>query len=129
MDLYNAALGQDEADEPIELTLEQYQEAKEHYEGIIARGEAAKRLASNPDFVLLIMEGYLTNEGLRLSELITSGRINNAVVRDGVMKDMEAIGSFRNYMKMHNEQSNIAVAELADLEEAWELAITEEAGV
>lgn len=128
MDLYNAALGQDETDEPIELTLEQYQEAKDHYEGIIARGQAAKNLSQNPDFVALIMEGYLTNEGLRLSELITSGRINNQSVRDNVMKDMEAIGSFRNYMKMHTDQAAVAVAELADLNEAWEIALREEAG-
>lgn len=128
MDLYNAALGQDEADEPIELTIEQYNEAKSHYAGIIARGEAAKRLAGNDDFKMLVMEGYLTNEGNRLQELITSGRISNRATTEGVMRELEAIGCFRNFMKMHTDQAYIAVAELCDLEEAWELALKEEAG-
>lgn len=125
MDLYNASMGEDFSDEPMELTHEQYEEAKAHYQGIIARGEAAKRLAENEDFKLLVMEGYLVNEPRRLAELAASGRINNDITRQGVMRDLEGVGSFRTYMKMHTDEAAVAVAELESLEEAWELALTE----
>ena len=128
MDLYNAALGQEAEDEPMELTLEQYEEAKAHYNGIIARGEAAKRLAENPDFKLLVMEGYLTNEPRRLADLMSSGRLNNQLSIDGVQRDLLAVGSFRTYMKSHTDEAHIAVMELASLEEAREIALAEEAG-
>lgn len=125
MDLYNASMGAEE-EAPIELTLEQYEEAKAHYATIIDRAEAAKRLADNPDFKSLIMEGYLTDEPQRLAELLASGRINNDKVRDDCSRQLVAIGDFRGYMKNIVEQGNMASDELKSLEEARDEAIKAE---
>ena len=127
MDLYNASMGEEEPQE-IELTHEQYVEAKTHYEGIIARSEEAKRLAENEDFKSLIIDGYLDDEPKRLADLMASGRLTQGTL-DACSADIRAVGSFRNYMKMFVEQGGIAEAELAALEEAREIALKEEAAL
>ena len=124
MDLYNASMGE-EMPEEIELTLEQYEEAKQHYQGIIDRADAARRLADNPDFQMLVLDGYLTNEPKRIAELMASGRLNQMNL-DNCSREMAAIGAFRNYMKMHIEQGNLAKDELVGLEEARDEAIAAE---
>lgn len=124
MDLYNASLGEEAPDE-IELTLEQYEEAKGHYEVIIKRADAARRLAENQDFKDLVMNGYFEDEPKRLAELMASGRLPNSGF-DGCVEDMKSIGRFRNYMKMHIEQGQLARDELESLEEARDEAIKAE---
>lgn len=125
MELYNASMGVEEPEE-IELTLEQYEEAKSHFADIIAKMEAAKRLASNDDFQLLVMTGYFVDEPQRYAELIASGRLNDKV-REDCIRQMTSIGDFRNYMKNIVEQGNMAVDELKSLEEARDMAIEAEA--
>lgn len=124
MDLYNASLGEED-ESPIELTLEQYEEAKEHYGTITERADAARRLADNDDFKNLVMTGYLTDEPIRLAELIASGRLNEKV-RDDCSRQLVSIGDFRNYMKNIIEQGNMARDEMVALEEARDEAIKAE---
>jgi len=123
-DLYNASLG-DEEESPIELTLEQYEEAKEHYGTITERADAARRLADNDDFKALVMTGYLTDEPMRLAELIASGRLNEKV-REDCSRQLVSIGDFRTYMKNIIEQGNMARDEMTALEEARDEAIKAE---
>jgi len=124
MDLYNASTGE-ENESPIELTLEQYEEAKEHYSTIIERADAARRLADNEDFKSLVMDGYLTDEPQRLAELVSSGRLNEKV-RDDCSRQLVSIGDFRNYMKNIIEQGNMARDEMVALEQARDEAIKAE---
>jgi hypothetical protein len=124
MDLYNASMGNEE-ESPIELTLEQYEEAKAHYGTIIERADAARRLADNDDFKALVMSGYLTDEPQRLAELIASGRLNEKV-REDCSRQLVSIGDFRGYMKNIIEQGQMARDELASLEEARDEAIKNE---
>ena len=126
MDLYNASLGEEEP-ETIELTHEQYEEAKAHFADIIAKGDAARRLAENEDFKLLVMQGYFVDEPSRMAELMASGRLPEKSF-DGCVKSIAAVAEFRNYMKTIIEQSNLANDELKGLEEARDLAIKEAAG-
>ena len=126
MDLYNTSMGEEEPD-TIELTHEQYEEAKAHFDDIITKGDAARRLAKDEGFELLILQGYLFDEPARLAELLSSGRLNNKVAED-TAEAIKAVGIFRNYMKNIIEQSNIAKDELAGLEEARDIAIKEAAG-
>lgn len=124
MDLYNASLGEEAPDE-IELTLEQYEEAKTHYQTIIDRADSARRLADNPDFKSLVMEGYFENEPKRLAELMASGRLPQSGF-DGCVEEMKSIGRFRNFLKLHIEQGNAARDEMESLEEARDEAIKAE---
>lgn len=125
MDLYNASQGNEDEEEGIVLTLEEYEEAKESLGKIIARADSARRLVQNEDFNNLVMVGYLTDEPQRLAELMASGRLPNTNM-ENCMKEMTAIGLFRNYMKMHIEQGNMARDELESLEEARQEAIEAE---
>lgn len=124
MDLYQASLGE-ESEEEITLTLEEYEDAKVHYQAIIDRGEAAKRLAENPDFNLLVMDGFFVAEPKRLAELMASGRLNSTTM-EACKNELAGIGVFRNYMKMHTEQGNQAKEALVMLEEARHEAILAE---
>jgi len=124
MDLYNASMGEED-ESPIELTLEQYEEAKAHYSTIIERADAARRLADNADFKALVMEGYLTDEPQRLAELVASGRLNEKV-REDCSRQLVSIGDFRTYMKNIIEQGNMARDEMVALEEARDEAIKAE---
>ena len=124
MDLYQASLGEEASDE-IELTLEQYEEAKEHYSSITNRADAARRLADNDDFKNLVMTGYLTDEPQRLAELIASGRLNEKTVTD-CSRQLVSIGDFRGYMKNIIEQGGMAADELKDLEMARDEAIAQQ---
>ncbi|UAT28913.1 hypothetical protein PP753_gp45 [Dinoroseobacter phage vB_DshP-R7L] len=127
MDLYNASMGDEDEPETIELTLEQYEEAKEHFADIIAKGDAARRLNENDDFKLLVMTGYLSEEPVRMAELMSSGRLNDKVFGD-CTDAIKAVAKFREYLKNILNQSNMAADELAGLEQARDLAIKEAAG-
>lgn len=122
MDLYNASQGQ-EHEEEIPLTIEQYEEAKVHLNTIIERADKARRLADNDDFKDLIMVGYFEDEPKRLAELMASGRIQNEMTMNNCKSELEAIGKFRNFMKLHIEQGSFARDELAALEEARDESI------
>ena len=125
MDLYNASNGSEEEEEL--LTLEEYEERKGYLNDIIDMGQSALRLAENPDFMKLIMQGYFTDEPQRLAELMASGRINSKTM-DDCAKELDAIGKFRSYMKRFTEQHHLAVDELKSLELAREESILREAG-
>lgn len=124
MDLYNASNGF-EHEEEIPLTLEEYEDAKAHLQVVIARADAAKRLANNEDFKSLFIQGYLTEKPRQLAELMASGRLMEKNI-EGCKKQLEAIGYARNYFKEHLEQGQLAVEELQSLEEAREAAILAE---
>jgi hypothetical protein len=126
MDLYNASLGEEEP-ETIELTHEQYEEAKTHFADIIAKGDAARRLAENEDFKLLVLQGYFVDEPSRMAELMASGRLNEKVF-ENCTSSIKAVAEFRNFMKNIMEQAKMANDELASLEEARDEAIKAEAG-
>lgn len=125
-DFYEASSVFEQGDEnEVLLSLEEYEDGKKHLQGIIDRGEAARRLSDNPDFIMLIMEGYLQNEAMRLADLMASGKLNETVF-NGCVEGMKGIGHFRNYMKMHIEQGRMAAEELESLEEAREQSILAE---
>ena len=124
MDLYNASQGV-ESEDVIELTQEQYEEGKVHLQTVVDRGKAAKRLAENPDFKELIMDGFLVAEGKRIAELMTSGRLPESSM-DNCKNDLRAIGFFRNFMKRHVEEAHIAEDELIALEEAFQMVLNPE---
>lgn len=127
MDLYQASFGQSEEDEgEVLLTLEEYESTRESLVEIQERGAAAERLAENPDFKMLILEGYLEQEPHRLADLLASGKLPD-VVRTACQEQLTAIGNFRNFMKMLVEQGKQSVDDIAALEEAREYALEAEA--
>lgn len=128
MDLYNASNGVDldqtAADEQVAITLDEYEDMKKALETDIARGDIARRLASNEDFKELVMVGYLEDEPKRLAELMASGRLHETTMNN-CAKSLAAVGDFRNFMKQALTQGEQAREELEGLEEARNEAIAE----
>jgi len=121
MDLYNASFGEDEEPE-MAMTMEEFDEAKAELEHAIERGDAAVRLANNPDFQKLMLEGYFGAEVKRLTGLITSGAVAKSVV-DGCAASLDAIGKCRIYFKTATEEGHQAREELKALVQARDEAL------
>lgn len=124
MDLYNASTVVED-EEPMVLSLEEYEDAKKSLETIIVRADAALRLAKNEDFKQLVMQGYLSDEPKRLADLMASGRLVQQSM-ENCTRELDAIGKFRNFMREMTSQGEMARTELASLEEAREEAILAE---
>lgn len=123
MNLYNQngpELG-DGFEEPTGMTFEEAQEYKASCEHVIRQSDAALRLAKNPDFVTLIMEGYFTEEPKRLGMMMASGRINEKQIQ-GCMEDLRGIGNLRAFLASFIQKGEIAKGELANLEAAIKAA-------
>lgn len=121
MDLYNATFGSEEQPE-MAMTMEEFEMAKAELEDTIKRGEAAQRLASNPDFKMLMLEGYFKAETERLVDLLTSGKISRNV-REGCAEELDAIGKAKSYFSTAVIAANSARDELKDLEAARDEAL------
>ena len=126
MDLYQASLGQEDDEEPILLTIEEYEETRDALRSIILRADAVKRLNENDDFQTMIVQGYLTDEPVRLANLMASGKLPEKSM-ENCLKELDAIGRFRNFLKLMVEQGSQAEGDLVNLEEAREEAIEAEA--
>jgi len=124
MDLYNASTVVED-EEPMVLSLEEYEDAKKSLETIIVRADAALRLSKNEDFKQLVMQGYLSDEPKRLADLMASGRLVQQSM-ENCTRELDAIGKFRNFMREMTSQGEMARTELASLEEAREEAILAE---
>ena len=121
MDLYNASFG--EEDEPeMAMTTEEFDAAKAELEETINRGEAAIRLSQNPDFKMLMLDGYFKAETERLVDLLTCGKISRNV-REGCAEDLDAIGKAKSYFSTAVQASNSAREELKELEAARDEAL------
>lgn len=114
------------ASEEVMMSFEEYQEYKASCEYVIALGEKAAKLATNPDFITIVMEEYLTKEPARLGGLMASGRVTPKQF-DECVEDLRGIANLRNFLGSFIQKANIARSELDQLEEARQLAI--EAGV
>lgn len=121
MNLYNVAFDDKEMPE-MAMTMEEFDQVKSEIEETINRGEAAVRLANNPDFKLLMMEGYFKTETNRLVELLTSGKISKSV-REGCAEELDAIGKAKSYFSTAVTTANTAREELKELEKARDEAL------
>lgn len=90
--------------EQIEMSIE---EAKK----VVERGERAKRLATNPDFKALVLDGYFTEEAARLVHLMSDPTLNDQI-RECIQRDMVGIGGFKRYLRTLVQMGDIAAHEI-----------------
>lgn len=123
MNLYEQ-IGQSEegSGEPVAMTYEEYLERKEVFEAQLEVTEAARRLAENPDFQLVVMNHYFVKEPQRLAELMSSGRLNQKSFENSSAL-LKSIGDFRTFMREQVERGNLALNELESLENAYQEAV------
>ncbi|WP_027854448.1 hypothetical protein [Marinobacterium litorale] len=88
---------------------------------------SVKRLRSNRDFKKIIMEGYFENEPVRLVMLKSDPQFQSEERQQALLKEMDGIGSLRNYLQTILTMGNMAEKEIADSEQELELMRAEEA--
>jgi hypothetical protein len=117
----------EEDDAPRMMTVEEYQEYRTSCEEVIRQADAAIKLANNPEFKELVMDGYFTREPQRLGQLMASGRMNEKQFEQCSL-DLKGIAGFRSYLMSFTQKGQIARNELRDLEEAYQAAVDAQMG-
>lgn len=94
--------------EQIELSIEEAQK-------MVERKERALRLADNPDFKSLILDGYFKDEAIRLTHLLSDP---NAVAhRPQITESMVSIGSLKRYLHAIVQMGAMAEQEISEARE------------
>ena len=112
--------------EEVIMNFKEYQEYKAACEHVIATGEKAAKLATNPEFIAIVMEEYFTKEPARLGGLMASGRVTPKQF-DECVEDLRGIANLRTFLGSFIQKANIAKNELEELEQARQQAV--EAGI
>lgn len=104
--------------EQIELSIEA---AKE----IVARGHMAERLADNPDFKKIILEGYFRDEASRLVLLLADAQTTEEI-RVKILRAMDGIGALKQHLSGLVQMGRYAANEIEQAREALEELRAEE---
>ena len=82
----------------------QIEQAKE----LVELGKAMERLRSNREFKKVIIDGYLSAEAVRLVHLKADPNMQKPESQAAIVKQMDAIGSFAEYMTVLIQQASLA---------------------
>ena len=80
-------------------------------------GAAMERLRSNRDFKKVIVEGYFEKEAVRLVHLKADPNMQDADSQVSILKQMDAIGSLKQYFRVVDMKAGQAVHAIAADEE------------
>lgn len=86
----------------------------------IELGNALNRLRSNKDFKKIIVEGYFEKEAIRLVHLKADPSMQSAASQHSITQQMDAIGSFSQYLDLMLRHADMATKQLADDESTRE---------
>ena len=101
---------------------ESIQNAKQHIE----LDKALERLESNKDFKLVISEGYLEKESIRLVHLKADPAMQTAERQASVVTQIDAIGGLLQYFRTVSQTAALAAKSIdSDEETLAELAAEE----
>ena len=64
----------------------------------VSFGEALERLLGNADFKLVVMDGYLKEEAVRLVHLKCDPALQEAVQQSAIDRGITAVSEFRQYL-------------------------------
>ena len=106
----------------IGLTVEELHQRREELKKFSARAEALTRLQNNADFKLVITDGYMEDEAIRLVHLLGDARFNSddkkAAYREDFQERMIGIARLSEYFRSIFQLSGQAQRELDGLNEA-----------
>ena len=104
------------------LTVEELNQRREELKKFSAKAEALTRLQNNADFKLVITDGYMEDEAIRLVHLFGDARFNSddkkAAYREDFQERMIGIARLSEYFRNVFQLSNQAQRELDGLNEA-----------
>ena len=106
----------------IGLTVEELHQRREELKEFSARAEALTRLQNNADFKLVITDGYMEDEAIRLVHLLGDARFNSddkkAAYREDFQERMIGIARLSEYFRSIFQLSSQAQRELDGLNQA-----------
>ena len=106
----------------IGLTVEELHQRREELKKFSARAEALTRLQNNADFKLVITDGYMEDEAIRLVHLLGDVRFNSddkkAAYREDFQERMIGIARLSEYFRSIFQLSSQAQRELDGLNQA-----------
>ena len=104
------------------LTVEELHQRREELKKFNARAEALTRLQNNADFKLVITDGYMEDEAIRLVHLLGDARFNSddkkAAYREDFQERMISIARLSEYFRSIFQLSGQAQRELDGLNQA-----------
>ena len=106
----------------IGLTVEELHQRREELKKFSARAEALTRLQNNADFKLVITDGYMEDEAIRLVHLLGDARFNSddkkAAYREDFQERMIGIARLSEYFRSIFQLSSQAQRVLDGLNQA-----------
>lgn len=104
------------------LTVEELHQRREELKKFKAKAEALTRLQNNTDFKLVITDGYMEDEAIRLVHLLGDARFNSddkkTIYREDFQERMIGIARLSEYFRSIFQLSGQAQRELDGLNEA-----------
>ena len=104
------------------LTVEELHQRREELKKFSARAEALTRLQNNADFKLVVTDGYMEDEAIRLVHLLGDARFNSddkkAAYREDFQERMIGIARLSEYFRSIFQLSSQAQRELDGLNQA-----------
>ena len=104
------------------LTVEELHQRREELKKFNAKAEALTRLQNNADFKLVITDGYMEDEAIRLVHLLGDARFNSddkkAAYREDFQERMIGIARLSEYFRSIFQLSGQAQRELDGLNQA-----------
>ena len=97
---------------PTQSQIREVEISIEQAKRIIERGRAARRLADNPDFKALVLEGYLRDEAARLADLLSEPALRDQD-RAGVARDINGPGALRRFFQNILREAQMAEESMA----------------
>ena len=107
-----------DAIQEIELSIKEAQK-------IVDLGAAVQRLASNRDFKKVVMEMYFEKEAVRLVHLKANPAMQDKERQEAIVKEMDAIGSFYQFLRTLEIQAEMAHRAIDDSESLREEILAE----
>ncbi len=86
----------------------------------IDAGNALKRLKDNKDFIAIVIKGYFESEAIRLVHLKADPNMQKPTSQEDIIKQIDAIGAFNNYMGTVLFRADMSLKSLEDDEQAKE---------
>jgi hypothetical protein len=107
-----------DAIQEIELSIKEAQK-------IVDLGAAVQRLASSRDFKKVVMEMYFEKEAVRLVHLKANPAMQDKERQEAIVKEMDAIGSFYQFLRTLEIQAEMARRAIDDGESLREEILAE----
>jgi len=96
----------------LNITLGQIDDYIKVQEKAIKRGKALERLKKNPDFVEVIMEGYIEVEARKLFKILTDPTGASEYTNEQIVRKLDSISDFKVYVGTSDYTGTIEIEAL-----------------